>query len=1303
MPVDRRLGLSAGAKRLWRWLAGTLAGLAIVAALAVGAFRLALDLLPEYEARVAADIRAATGLGLSFDALDARIGRYGPEVYFEGARIAAPDGSGTLVSARAGRASLAPLRSLLRRRLEVGRVILEEPRLNFVIFPDRHVELVGQGWLPRPDAAPRSQGGLERVPRGVLEIRDAVLGFVDLRDGGQARWELSEVDLELSRKGDAISLVGGVRLPAQLGEALEFDAGVEGDLERIDGMTWRARLVGRQVDLAGWTSFLPPGYRLPASGRGDFRISARGEGREFRRGRAVLDLGDVALPSVGSAAPVVYRRLAGDLRVRHERGGWQADGTGVELSLPDSPWRPTAIAASVDLGDDRVRAFVIDAGYLRLENLVPFAALAPESTAGAGILALAPRGILEDIRLDIRDAGAGAVPDVSGSLSFRDVGFEPRGKVPGFEGLAGRVAGEGEAGTLRLDARRVRVDWPGRWRETVEFPRLAADMGWSRAAGGVRVWADDALIEAGDGSAQGRARVLVRRGESPLMDIAARVRIDDLTRIARFFPIDRIKPKPLKWLDEAFGVGRVSEGRVEITGPARGFPYRNGEGRFRATARAEGVHLHYAPGWKPAMGIDATVEFAETGMSASVAAGRVGEVDIDEATVSILDWRDAPLVLNGRAHGDAAAVHDLLVTSSIGPALGPTFARVVAAGNVAGDVSMVLPLRNLAERMVTVHGRAAGITLQLQGMAATASDVAGDVWLRNREIYAPDLQARLLGGPARLAIDTRAGRGDELVTTVTGSGAIDAARLPDVVRLPRNAGIEGTTPWRASWTATRSSEPGGFTRGRIHVESSLAGLVSGLPAPFAKERGESRPLALDIDMDRPAALTLRATLGRDLRAVAELQRGDAGFSLARALVRFGGGEATALPVGPGLVLDGRLPSLSISDLTGLEWPTPATRRLEDLLARATLEVGRLEVLGHEFDAVQGRLRPGSRGWDIEVEAPAASGRLQVPYRMTGDVPLVADLARLAVKPRVRTGGGDTDPRRLPSMQVDIRDLDFLGFQLGHTTAVLERAATGLSLDRFTVEHPAYRASGRGSWLTAASGQRGALSFELESGDVRGFLRAFTLAPVMEAKRGTLVADVTWPGAPDADVLKRLSGSVRIDMREGRMLSVEPGAGRILGLMSLAHLPKRLSLDFGDLTGKGLAFDSVKGSFALADGDAYTDDLTLRGAAAEVGLAGRTSLRDRSYDQTAVVTGDLGGSLGVAGALAGGPAVGAVVLLFSQIFKEPLKGVARGYYRITGSWDDPLVRKIEARELEEAAGLGRPPAAGGAATGPGAGE
>ena len=71
------------------------------------------------------------------------------------------------------------------------------------------------------------------------------------------------------------------------------------------------------------------------------------------------------------------------------------------------------------------------------------------------------------------------------------------------------------------------------------------------------------------------------------------------------------------------------------------------------------------------------------------------------------------------------------------------------------------------------------------------------------------------------------------------------------------------------------------------------------------------------------------------------------------------------------------------------------------------------------------------------------------------------------------------------------------------------------------------------------------------------------------------------------------------------------------------------------------------------------------------------------------------------AAAVGGAVGAALLLFSQIFKEPLKGATRGYYRITGSWDDPQVKRVDAREVKDSRQAGSAAeAAAEPATGPG---
>jgi uncharacterized protein YhdP len=189
-------------------------------------------------------------------------------------------------------------------------------------------------------------------------------------------------------------------------------------------------------------------------------------------------------------------------------------------------------------------------------------------------------------------------------------------------------------------------------------------------------------------------------------------------------------------------------------------------------------------------------------------------------------------------------------------------------------------------------------------------------------------------------------------------------------------------------------------------------------------------------------------------------------------------------------------------------------------------------------------------------------------------------------------------------------------------------------------------------------------------------------PVIEAKSARMDFDLNWLGAPSGDALAQAQGHVQLSMDKGQIVGLKPGAGRVLGLTSVAALRRRLALDFSDLTDKGLAFDTARGDLELRDGSAYTDNVLVKGPAAEIGLIGRVGLKNKDYDQTAVVTGSVSNSLPLA-ALAGGPVVAGAVLVFTQVFKQPLKGLARGYYRITGSWDSPIVERIKSADAAAA--------------------
>jgi uncharacterized protein YhdP len=182
---------------------------------------------------------------------------------------------------------------------------------------------------------------------------------------------------------------------------------------------------------------------------------------------------------------------------------------------------------------------------------------------------------------------------------------------------------------------------------------------------------------------------------------------------------------------------------------------------------------------------------------------------------------------------------------------------------------------------------------------------------------------------------------------------------------------------------------------------------------------------------------------------------------------------------------------------------------------------------------------------------------------------------------------------------------------------------------------------------------------------------------MTGKRANGHASLRWAGGIDEELLNHAAGKVKIEMFDGQLLNVDPGgAGRMLGLMSISALPRRLALDFSDVTDKGISFDTIYADFDLKDGNAFTNNLFLHGPQAEVGIVGRTGLRDHDYDLTAVGAGDISGSLSVASTVVGGPVVGAAVLAFTRLFKQPLKGVTRRYYHIGGSWENPTVDRID---------------------------
>jgi uncharacterized protein YhdP len=234
-----------------------------------------------------------------------------------------------------------------------------------------------------------------------------------------------------------------------------------------------------------------------------------------------------------------------------------------------------------------------------------------------------------------------------------------------------------------------------------------------------------------------------------------------------------------------------------------------------------------------------------------------------------------------------------------------------------------------------------------------------------------------------------------------------------------------------------------------------------------------------------------------------------------------------------------------------------------------------------------------------------------------------------------------------------------------------------------MESPTFKINGDATWVVEGSDvsrQRSELRLQLQSTKIGPTLQALGYEPVVEGEKAGVTLDLFWPGGPSEDFLNVAGGRVVVDLDKGQFLPVDPGGGRLVGLLSIAMLPRRLGLDFSDVVDKGLAFDQVKGEFRLDKGNAFTCNFGLEGPVTDIGILGRVSLRDRTYDQLAVVRPHVSDVLAVGG-FVGGPLVGGTVLLISQIFRKPLSSLGESYYRVSGGWDQPVIDKVQKSQVD----------------------
>jgi uncharacterized protein (TIGR02099 family) len=652
------------------------------------------------------------------------------------------------------------------------------------------------------------------------------------------------------------------------------------------------------------------------------------------------------------------------------------------------------------------------------------------------------------------------------------------------------------------------------------------------------------------------------------------------------------------------------------------------------------------------------------------------------------------LTIEGQGSGALADALRYVADTPLAERFGPLLNRISADGPSELQLALDVPLQGPQQTGVRAELKLSGNRLRFGAATPTLTDARARIQFTQNSFTIADASAQSLGGALRVSGGTR--EDGSMQVDARGVASADAlqrsSELGAVSRLA--AALGGQAAYRLGITM---SSLGGVPE--FNLESDLAGLAINLPAPMHKAADTSLPLRAQLSAQDE--LTFRLGDLVQARYLHEAPTGSAPGPL-----RGGIGVLDSAPLpARGVAANVKLARLDVDAwrdwAARLQAPTGAASSATQAAGEGDASAAYLprevalradEVVfgARRLTQVQAKLaHAADKGmWHAEVQAEELAGLIELqPGSAASDPGSVrARLTRLALPlgdnaaEAAPSGTAEAPPQRVPALDIVIDELALKQRLLGRVEiqGANQSGAGGVDewrLQRLSMNTPQAQLSAEGQW--SPSRRRMVMDFKLQLADSGSFLqRMLDAEPVLRGGKGSLQGQVSWSGSPLALDLLSMSGQMRLALDQGQFLRADPGAARLLSVLSLQSLARRLTLDFRDLFEAGFAFDHILGDVTIRDGVARSDNLRMLGSQAAVLMEGSADIGRETQDLHVVVVPQIdAGTASLAYAVIN-PAVGLGTFLAQMFLRKPLMQAATREFHVSGGWSDPKVEPVE---------------------------
>lgn len=913
------------------------------------------------------------------------------------------------------------------------------------------------------------------------------------------------------------------------------------------------------------------------------------------------------------------------------------------------------------------------------------------------IMNAAPQGKLENLSINwIAMNGVTSAYQVHSK--FNKLGMQAQEMTPGFSNFSGEIKATQKGGQLTLNTTQAELDHKNVLRWPIPIDTLNGELAWSIKNNITEFEVSDLKISNPHLSGALNANYTMDGIKHGNLNLSANFDKANAKYATFYYPIS-LGETTLHWLDTSILAGNLQDVQLTIKGRLADFPFVDNKnqldeskGLFRVSAKLDNMLLEYGTGWPviDKLGMDLLFEGNRMELNANTGHILGNQIVKSKITIPQLDADSPLLTVDAEVIGLISDAIHFVNKSPVRETTQGFTDKLVTSGSGKLRLNLKIPLQDLDASKYKGLYQINNGRMESAGIP-TLSQINGNLEFTESSLFAKNIKAFVFGSPLAFNINS----GKDKAIRIAARGKLGEDSIKQLLREQNlsklSSYISGSTDWAGNVMIQKP-------RVNISLRSDLNGLALRFPAPLDKSASQLLSLRIDKKQDANSD-NIYINYGNKISTKithviennkAKLQFADVRFN-SDSTYSDSDAEQMRDSRATGIALSGKLDYLDadawrfvMKSLTGGN-----KQNTTFVIKKTALSIHALDIFDRRINQLKINNIANKDGLQASIQSREITGDIQWLNQNNGK--LIARLTNLiipdgapdrisAIKDDSNNG---TANNHLVKQEQDYPALDIYteNFELGKKNfGSLELIAypqeENWNIQKFKISSSDGLISGDGQWNNWIRSPNTALNVDWDIKDLGGTLKRFGYPDTVKDGAGELKGKLSWPGSPSQFDAARLNGELTFDMRKGQILQVQPGVGRLLGLLSLQSLPRRLTLDFRDLFSNGFAFDKINATVKINQGVMRSDNFVMSGPAADVQIKGETNLEKETQHLYVKVLPRISDSISLA-ALAGGPLVGAVAFLAQKVLKDPLNKIASTEYEIIGTWDNP--QEVKASE------------------------